>query len=215
MVQMLRVFKHGPKQPQTLSNINLSIHKGEFVAIEGVAGAGKTTLLRLMGLWETPTQGQMVVDGMEIHDLPHIRNFARLRRLVYITPTDGFLPKLNLKDNLRLAVDIAQPSSPQKQKQCMETLAFVGLEGLWRQKPQQLLPSQRLRLVLARALIRMPRMLLVDACMDGMERTELKHWLSILRQYHRGGATVVVAGQAGFGGAHRRLRLEGGSLYAA
>jgi len=211
---MLRVSKRFTGQPQVLCNISLSIHRGEFVSIEGAAGAGKSTLLRLMGLWDKPSHGQMVVDGADVSSLYKERAFARARRLICLKPTDGFFPRLNLKDNLRMAMEVARPPAKPSLRQCMEALAFVGLEKRWHQKPQQLLPSQRLRLLLARALIRQPRLLLVDACMDNMAEAELKSWLAVLQQCHERGATVVVAGERGLEKT-RRLRLEEGTLHAA
>jgi len=207
---MLRVSKQFAGQPQALSHISLSIHWGEFVSIEGPAGAGKSTLLRLMGLLEKPSQGQMAVDGVDVSTLSEERAFARRRRLLHIQPSDGFFPKLNLKDNLSLALEVA--NTKPGPGQCMEALAAVHLEGLWRQKPRQLRPSQRLRLVLARALIRQPRMLLVDGCMDALEEADFPLWRSLLRQCQERGATVVVAGRQGLPGIRRRLRLEGGML---
>jgi len=215
MIQMLRVFKHFPEHPPALANINLSIHKGEWVGLEGGIGSGKTTLLRLMGLLEKPSQGQMVVDGVDINTVSQGRAFACMRRLIHLTPEEDFFPKLSLKDNLTLAMDVAQLPVKTSPKRSMEALACLGLEGLWNKKPGQLLPAQRLRLLLARALIRMPRMLLVDGCMDSLEEGELGYWLWVLQQCQANGCTVVVAGRRGFEEIGRRLRLEEGALYAA
>jgi len=210
---MLRVSKQFSSSLWALSDISLSIHWGEFVSIEGPPGAGKSTLLRLMGLREKPSKGQMAVDGVDVSTLPEARTFARRRRLIFLHPTDGFFPNLNLKDNLRLAVDVAGTPPPPGPRHCMDALAAVGLENLWNQKPQALPDAQRLRLLLARALIRRPRMLLVDECMNNMEAEDFQVWLRVLRQCQEAGATIVTTGQQRLCGTPRRLQLKGGFLH--
>jgi len=212
---MLRVSKRFPKQPQVLADINLSIHKGEWLGIEGGEGAGKTTLLRLMGVLEKPSQGQVVVDGVDTSTVAKEYAFLCKRRLVQLTPADGFFPKLNLRDNLCLAAEVAGAPVRGSRKRSMEALACMGLEGLWRRKPGQLLAPQRMGLLLARGLIRMPRMLLIDGCIDSLEEADAQHWLWVLGRCQAKGCTVVVAGRRGFGEIGRRLRLEEGGLYAA
>lgn len=210
---MLRVSKRFAKKAPVLSDIHLSVHVGEFVSIEGEAGEGKSTLLRLMALREKPTQGQMVVDGADVSTLPARHAFVRARRLICISPADAFFPKLNLRDNLSLAVDMARPPAKPGPQQCQKALAWLGLEGLWRQKPPQLTYTQRLRLLLLRALIRQPRLLLVDGCLDALPEAEFQTWLSLLRGCHEEGTTVITAGRRPVE-APRRLRLSGGFLHA-
>jgi putative ABC transport system ATP-binding protein len=177
-----------------LSEVDLTIAEGEFVALVGPPGSGKSTLLDLIAGLDRPTSGCVVVDG-HLLDLLDEADLARLRRhhLGYASPRLPLLPELTLLDNLLLAARIAGTPASRARPRALDLLERAGLADRADHRPAELSPGPRRRAAIARALVNQPLLLLVDEPTAGLDRgagAEITRLLAALRPEV---STVVLA----------------------
>ena len=215
MIQMFHVTKAFGNDPPTLVDINLDINKGEFVFLTGPSGAGKTTLLKLVFLAERATRGQVLVAG---------RNVARLREsgIPYLRRNIGvvfqdfkLLPTRSVADNVGFALDVIGTPREIVRQKAVKILKRVGLEHKANALPPKLSGGEQQRVVIARALVNDPAILLADEPTGNLDPALTVEIMDLLCDVNARGTTVVVA-------THdaslieryqkRTLRLEHGSL---
>ena len=128
MIEMMRVFKAYPQNPQALFDISFKLEKGQFIYLLGPNGSGKTTLLKLLYAAEKPTQGKIKVDGFELHRIKS-REIPYLRRKLGVVFQDlKLLPRLNAFENVALALEIMRLEKREINKKTWEALQLVGME---------------------------------------------------------------------------------------
>ena len=215
MIQMFHVTKAFGNDPPTLVDINLDINKGEFVFLTGPSGAGKTTLLKLVFLAERATRGQVLVAG---------RNVARLREsgIPYLRRNIGvvfqdfkLLPNRSVAENVGFALDVIGTPREIVRQKAVKILKRVGLEHKANALPPKLSGGEQQRVVIARALVNDPAILLADEPTGNLDPALTVEIMDLLCDVNARGTTVVVA-------THdaslieryqkRTLRLEHGSL---
>ncbi len=158
-----------------VDNVSLTIDEGEFFALLGPSGCGKTTLLRMLGGFETPTEGRILIDGQDISHVP-----PNKRPVNMVFQSYAVFPHMSVADNVGYGLRIAGVGPTDRAVRVEEALALVKLDGLGARKPDQLSGGQRQRVALARALINQPRVLLLDEPLSALDaklrdamRTEL------------------------------------------
>jgi putative ABC transport system ATP-binding protein len=173
----------GKTKVHALSGIDLTIEKGDFVAIAGPSGSGKSTLLNLLGCLDYPTEGEIrfgntLVSGMDAKQLDKIR----LHRIGFIFQAFNLIPVLNVYENIELPLLIRKDVSAAERKERVEYfIEEVGLANQINQKPAELSGGQQQRVAIARALVTKPDIVLADeptANLDsqtGIEIVELMH----------------------------------------
>jgi ABC-type ATPase involved in cell division len=201
-------------QGDGVSDINLRVHKGEFVVIEGPTGAGKTTLVRLL-TGELPVEvGRGQVVGISLTNLKDSTVSELRGRLGIVFQEEYFLDRESVRANVAapLAID-GRPIQEQKAR-AMKMLVEVGLARVARKRPTQLSGGQKARLQIARALIREPMLLLADEPFVHLDSESAGEVASlILRAHDRGTAVVVTTHrQDAWTPKARRLRLVDGRL---
>lgn len=150
-------YGHGTVSSQVLRNVNVTIQRGEFVAILGRSGSGKTTLLNILSGLDTPSQGKVFLDSIDIFSLKEEkRTMLRRQKIGFIFQAYELLPELNMLDNIRLPQLHADPGYVQ------ELLRMLEIEEYKKFYPDQLSGGQQQRAVAARALINHPPILLAD-----------------------------------------------------
>jgi putrescine transport system ATP-binding protein len=172
-----------------VDHLSLDIFPGEFFALLGPSGCGKTTLLRLIGGFERPNAGRILLDGIDLALVPPHR-----RPLNMVFQNSALFPHLNIEANV--AFGLKQEGLPKSEiaQRTADMLAMVKLERFGTRKPDELSGGERLRVALARALVKRPRMLLLDeplAALDTKLRDEMRFELTELQ--HRLGLTFVIA----------------------
>jgi len=162
-IDVHREFQDGSRTIHVLAGTNLTVRKGEFVAIVGASGSGKTTLLNLIGGLDTPTTGRILVDGMEITNLNDEGISAIRRHKVGVLFQDQYLlPIFTAIENVEVPMLLDNVPTKQRQERALKLLEMVGVDHRAQHMPHELSGGMRSRVALARALANDPAVLLCD-----------------------------------------------------
>ncbi|MBU1671942.1 MAG: ABC transporter ATP-binding protein [Actinobacteria bacterium] len=153
----------GGEEVRAVDGIDLSVDRGEFVAIIGPSGSGKSTLLNLIGGLDVPTSGRVEVDGMDTGGLSD-RELTRLRRekIGFVFQEFNLLPVLNALENVQLPLRYLKVNPKERRERAMEALEKVDLVNRAGNRPSQLSGGERQRVAIARALVTTPALVLAD-----------------------------------------------------
>jgi len=160
-MNLKKIYKNGATSVQALNNVNLSIERGEFVAVVGTSGSGKSTLLHMLGGLDRPTSGTVTVDGKDIFSLKEeALTIFRRRKVGFVFQNFNLVPILNVYENIVLPIQL-DGNKPDKNyvNQIIQTL---GLEDKLQRLPSQLSGGQQQRVAIARALATKPIIVLAD-----------------------------------------------------
>jgi len=192
IIRMFHVHhNYGPKK--ALIDITLDIAKNEFVFISGPSGAGKSTLLKLLYLGEPVSEGQVLIDGINLARIPRKR-IPHLRRKFGIIFQDyKLIPAKTVYDNLALVLEAAGAKSRLIQKKVKTVLRLVGMEDRLKAFPPSLSGGEQQRVAVARAIIGDPKIILADEPTGSLDEESAEVILELLRGVHSRGATVIIA----------------------
>ena len=195
-----------------LSHINLNVNEGDWVSIMGPSGSGKTTMLNIIGCMDTPSEGSVVLDGVDI-SRENANNLTKIRRdkIGLIFQQFHLISYLSALENVMVA---QYYHSMPDEKEAMEALEKVGLGSRARHLPAQLSGGEQQRVCIARALINSPRILLGDEPTGNLDEENERLVVDIFRRLHGEGVTLVVVThdpEVG-GAAQRRIVLEHGKV---
>ena len=176
-----------------LSNISLTIDKGDIYGIIGMSGAGKSTLIRCLNRLDTPTDGQIFIDGENILAMSKQQLRQTRRRMAMIFQQFNLLMQKSVARNVRYPLEIAGVPKKQANERVIELLKIVGLEDKASAYPAQLSGGQKQRVAIARALASDPEMLLCDEATSALDPMTTQSILSLLQKINRElGITVVL-----------------------
>lgn len=182
---------YGPKK--ALIDITLDIAKNEFVFISGPSGAGKTTLLKLLYLGEPVSEGQILIDGINLARIPRKR-IPHLRRKFGIIFQDyKLIPTKSVYDNLAMVLEAAGVKNRLIQKKVKSVLRLVGMEDRLKSFPPSLSGGEQQRIAVARAVIGDPKIILADEPTGSLDDESAAVILELLSGVHIRGATVIIA----------------------
>jgi lipoprotein-releasing system ATP-binding protein len=186
--------------PVTLvADVNLSLGRGEFVAITGPSGSGKSSLLYLLGLLDVPTSGQVVIEGGDTTDLDDdARAAVRLATLGFVFQFHFLLPEFTLEQNVMLPMRaLGRLSMPAMRERAQGLLESLGLKDHVTKRPDQLSGGQRQRVAVARALANDPPLILADEPTGSLDTKSSEQVFQILRDLvDKDGRTVVAVTHA-------------------
>jgi len=178
---------------KALIDITLDIAKNEFVFISGPSGAGKTTLLKLLYLGEPISEGQVLVDGINLTRIPR-KKVPYLRRKFGIIFQDyKLIPTKSVYDNVALVLEAAGAKRRIIQKKVKSVLRLVGMEDRLKSFPPSLSGGEQQRIAVARAIIGDPQIILADEPTGSLDEESAEAILDLLRGVHIRGATVIIA----------------------
>jgi cell division transport system ATP-binding protein len=192
IIRMFHVHhNYGPKK--ALIDITLDIAKNEFVFIRGPSGAGKSTLLKLFYLGEPVSEGQVLIDGINLARIPRKR-IPHLRRKFGIIFQDyKLIPTKSVYDNVALVLEAAGVKKRLIQKKVKSILRLVGMEDRLKSFPPSLSGGEQQRIAVARAIIGDPKIILADEPTGSLDDESAAVILELLRGVHIRGATVIIA----------------------
>lgn len=157
-------YQQGKIEVPALRGINLTVEQGEFTTIFGPSGSGKTTLLNMLGCLDTPTEGEICLNGRKISDLSK-KDLAMTRRynIGFIFQNYNLIPVLTAYENVEFALRLIEDSSEKQIKEkVLKMLEEVGLKGLETRRPNELSGGEQQRVAIARALVKEPKIVLAD-----------------------------------------------------
>ena len=175
---------------KALQNVNLTVEKGEWVAIMGPSGSGKSTMMNIIGCMDKPSSGQVVLDGVDITN-ESSRNLTSIRR----TKIGLVFQQFHLVNYLTAVENVMMAQyyhSLPDEKEAMEALERVGLAERAKHLPSQLSGGEQQRVCIARALINYPQLILADEPTGNLDEANQNMVIEIFRQLHKEGRTIVV-----------------------
>jgi len=159
-----KIYKQGKIEVPALRGVDLTVEEGEFSTIFGPSGSGKTTLLNMIGCLDTPTEGEIQLNGNRISDLSK-KELAMTRRynIGFIFQSYNLIPVLTAYENVEFAIRLIGSLSEKKMRdKVLKMLEEVGLKGKENRKPNELSGGEKQRVAVARALIKEPKIILAD-----------------------------------------------------
>jgi putrescine transport system ATP-binding protein len=196
-----------------VERVSLEVFPGEFFALLGPSGCGKTTLLRLLAGFETPDQGRILLDGVDIAPVPPYRRPINMMFQSY-----ALFPHLTVEGNVAFGLKQERLSNAEIAARVNEMLALVRLEGFANRKPHQLSGGQQQRVAIARALAMDPKLMLFDEPTSALDPELVGEVLKVMRELAKGGMTmIVVTHEMGFARevADRVVFMDGGVVVEA
>ncbi|HEV2237858.1 MAG TPA: ABC transporter ATP-binding protein [Ktedonobacterales bacterium] len=216
-IDVRKALAMGRERVAILNGISLRIERGEFVAISGPSGSGKSTLLGILAGLDQPTEGRVLVDGVDITRasegrLAHVRNAS----IGMVFQAFNLIPTLTAQENVEVPLYVGRhPGKPSARAR--EMLGLVGLSHRLRNKPNQLSGGEQQRVAIARALATAPALVIMDEPTGNLDRQNGETVLALVRDLRqRTGATFVIASHDATvaAAADRVIQIEDGHLIA-
>ncbi len=192
IIRIFHVHKnYGSKK--ALININLNVSKNEFLFITGPSGAGKSTLLKLLYLGEPVSEGQILIDGMNLSRIPRKRIPLLRRKLGIIFQDYKLIPTKTVFDNVALVLEAMGKKRRFVQKKVNSVLRTVGMEKRFDALPQSLSGGEQQRIAVARAVVGAPKIILADEPTGSLDSESAGVIFDLLKGFHARGGTLLVA----------------------
>lgn len=215
MIQFHNVSKTYKNGTKALQGVNLTIEDGEFVFIVGSSGAGKSTLMKMLLMEETPTEGQIEVNGYNLGKLKR-RDIPFFRRTLGVVFQDfRLIPTMSVYDNVAFALRVTNVSTKDIRRRVPYILGLVGLQSKARSMPEQLSGGEQQRVALARALVNNPSLIIADEPTGNIDPELSYEIVDLLNEINKCGTTIVMVTHehdlvSQFN--HRVLTIENGSI---
>ncbi len=188
-----KIYRVGDVEVQALRGLNLTIQRGEFVAIMGSSGSGKSTLMSILGCLDQPTKGQYRLNGIDVgqarsDQLAEIRN----QQIGFVFQSFNLIPRTSALENAQLPLFYRGVPLKEQRALASAALARVGLQGREHHAPTQLSGGQQQRVAIARALVTVPSLLLADEPTGNLDTQSSQDIMGILDGLNREGITVIL-----------------------
>ncbi len=193
LTDICKDYVQGKEPVRVLKDINLTVEKGDYLAIMGPSGSGKTTLMNIIGCLDVPTSGTYELDGRDLKDLSddalaEIRN----KHLGFVFQSFYLMPKLTALDNVALPLLYAGVSLKERRERAAEALQSVGLGERMEFFPNQLSGGQCQRVAIARAMVGKPDLLLADEPTGALDTKAGNQIMEIFRRLSDEGMTIIM-----------------------
>jgi putative ABC transport system ATP-binding protein len=188
-----RVFTMGAAQVRALDGVDLSIGRGEMVAIMGASGSGKSTLLYVLGCLDRPTAGEYFLMGRNVAELDD-DNLSAIRNYMigFVFQTFHLIPQLTVLENVEVPLFYGRTHPHSRRERCTKLLELVGLGDRMHHRPNELSGGQMQRVAIARALVNDPVLLLADEPTGNLDSHSGQEILGIISRLHEAGHTIIV-----------------------
>jgi putative ABC transport system ATP-binding protein len=186
-------YEMGAETVRALDGVDLTIDKGEYLAIMGASGSGKSTLMNLLGCLDTPTSGSYLLNGTPVQDLDDEALAAiRNREIGFVFQTFNLLARTTALENVELPLVYAATSRRERRDRAKRALERVGLGDRMDHRPNQLSGGQRQRVAIARALVNEPSILLADEPTGNLDSATSSEIMVLFDELHAGGNTILL-----------------------
>jgi putative ABC transport system ATP-binding protein len=210
-----RIFRTLDLETAALSNINLTVNEGEFLAIMGPSGCGKSTLLSILGMLDSPSSGSFDFDGCDIAKFNE-KKLAQLRKasIGFVFQSFNLIDELTVYENVELPLQYQKISKGERKQRVEAILKRVGIDHRSDHLPQQLSGGQQQRVAVARALVINPKLILADEPTGNLDSKNGDEVMAMLRELNKEGTTVIMVTHSEKEGdyADRLVRLLDGQI---
>jgi len=191
--QLTKVFGSNGAAVHALRGIDLTVERGEFVALIGPSGSGKSTLMAILGCLDKPTGGTYALDGVRVEGLSG-RELAQIRndKIGFVFQQYNLLPKASVLRNVELPMLYAGVGRKERRQRALELLEKVGIPDKAKVLPAALSGGQRQRVAIARSLANRPALLLADEPTGALDQKTGHEVLELFGELHRQGNTIII-----------------------
>ena len=192
--QVYKIYNEGTEaEVRALNGVDLTIDRGEFVAVVGQSGSGKSTLMNILGCLDIPTRGTYRIDGQDVRELDdaqlsHIRN----KQVGFIFQGYNLIPSLTAYENVELPLIYQNVSAFKRRDLVMDAMERVGVAERYRHHPAEMSGGQQQRVAIARAIATRPPIIMADEPTGALDSHTGKEVLRFLQELNKEGSTVIL-----------------------
>ncbi|MEU0876997.1 ABC transporter ATP-binding protein [Lentzea sp. NPDC005914] len=188
-----KTYGSGDTAVHALRGLDLTVEKGEYIAIMGASGSGKSTLLNILGCLDVPTSGKYLLDGIDTGDFDEEQlSLLRNRKIGFVFQSFNLVPRTTALANVELPLVYAGVRRAQRRERALAALDLVGLKDRTHHRPNELSGGQQQRVAIARALVTSPAIVLADEPTGNLDTDSSREVLGILDRLSASGRTVVL-----------------------
>ncbi|MDT7784131.1 MAG: putative transport system ATP-binding protein [Pseudonocardiales bacterium] len=210
-----KTYGSGDTAVHALRGLDLTVEKGEYIAIMGASGSGKSTLLNILGCLDVPTSGKYLLDGIDTGDFDEEQlSLLRNRKIGFVFQSFNLVPRTTALANVELPLVYAGVRRAQRRERALAALDLVGLNDRTHHRPNELSGGQQQRVAIARALVTSPAIVLADEPTGNLDTDSSREVLGILDRLSASGRTVVLITHEDEVAAHamRTVRVVDGTV---
>jgi putative ABC transport system ATP-binding protein len=214
-IDLVKIFRTDEVETTALNKVNISVEKGEFVAIMGPSGCGKSTLLNILGLLDTPTKGQYYFNGTEVSDYREKqRTSLRKGNIGFVFQSFNLIDELTVYENVELPLLYLKVSASERKNKVNEVLERMKISHRKKHFPQQLSGGQQQRVAIARAVVTKPQLILADEPTGNLDSANGEEVMALLTELNTEGTTIIIVTHSPSDAdkAHRIVQLFDGHI---
>jgi len=214
-IDLVKVFRTDEVETTALNKVNITVEKGEFVAIMGPSGCGKSTLLNILGLLDTPSGGQYFFNGEEVAGYREKqRTGLRKGNIGFIFQSFNLIDELTVFENVELPLLYLKVSAADRKKKVNEVLERMKITHRRKHFPQQLSGGQQQRVAIARAVVTRPQLILADEPTGNLDSANGEEVMNLLSELNNDGTTIIIVTHSPTDAdkAHRIVQLFDGHI---
>lgn len=207
--EVRKTYRVGGQDIEALAGVSAEIDEGDFIAIIGPSGSGKSTLMHLIGCLDVPTNGKLLLDGMDISKAGNDRlSDLRNTKIGFVFQNFNLLSKLDVLENVELPLIYSGMGKKERRDRALEVIEAVGLGSRIKNRPSQLSGGQCQRVAIARALINRPKIILADEPTGALDSKTGAEIMELFHEVNRRGNTVAIVTHDAKVAAQTRRQIE-------
>jgi putative ABC transport system ATP-binding protein len=214
-IDLVKVFRTDEVETTALNKVNITVEKGEFVAIMGPSGCGKSTLLNILGLLDTPSGGQYFFNGEEVAKYREKqRTNLRKGNIGFVFQSFNLIDELTVYENVELPLLYLKVSAAERRKKLSDVLERMKITHRKKHFPQQLSGGQQQRVAIARAVVTRPQLILADEPTGNLDSANGEEVMNLLTELNNEGTTIIMVTHSPSDAdkAHRIVQLFDGHI---
>jgi putative ABC transport system ATP-binding protein len=193
MNDITKTYYMGEEEQVVLNNINLTVNKGDFVAILGPSGSGKSTLMNIIGCLDSSTRGDYILSNQKVDELDESELAAiRNKEVGFVFQQFQLLPRFSAIQNVELPLVYARVAEKERKQRASDMLVRVGLGEKLQNRPNQLSGGQQQRVAIARAMVTEPTILLADEPTGALDQKTGQQIMELFHELHEEGKTIIM-----------------------